>query len=60
MYIGDNWIGECTISYITERGAPTRLDLVMPPDINGSVSVQLNKTERGAPTRLDLVMPPGD
>ena len=30
---GDNWIGECTVNYIKEHGAPTRLDLVMPPVI---------------------------
>ena len=30
----------------------------MPPEITGSVSVQLTITERGAPTRLDLAMPP--
>ena len=30
----------------------------MPPEITGSVSVQLTITERGTPTRLDLVMPP--
>ena len=31
---------------ITERGAPTRLDLVMPQEITGSVSVQLTIKER--------------
>ena len=38
---GDNWIGECTLYSITDRGAPTRLDLVMPPEITGSVRVHL-------------------
>ena len=38
---GDNWFGKCTVNYITERGVPTRLDLVMPPEITGSVNIQL-------------------
>ena len=29
------------VNYITERGAPARLDLVMPLEITGSASVQL-------------------
>ena len=43
---------------ITEHGAPTRLDLVMPQEITGSVSVQLSITEHGAPKMQDLVMLP--
>ena len=30
---------------------------MIPPEINGSVSVQLTITERGAPSMPDLVMP---